>query len=192
MLIVVPMLADGGSWQRLFESSGERAVSSVAGALAAVNEVDVLSNLDLSYTSTSRGRRRIGGSNGGSGGRSSSSTSSMDDSVESSSMNGSSSSAVAGDESSAPGVESSSARDESSSGSSSSAAVEVQKGDPEGPPPVLAAGDDDIYWVSKLHDGLMSAGFYPADEEVRRHSHALRANANLTYIDVAFAPRSCA
>jgi hypothetical protein len=184
------MLADGGSWQGLFESSGERAVSSVASALAAVNDVDVLSDLDLSYTSTSRGRRRIG-SNGGSNG-SSSSTSSMEESVESSSMNGSSSSAVAGDESSAPGDESSSARDESSWGSSSSAAVEVQKGDPEGPPPVLAAGDDDIYWVSKLHDGLMSAGFYPADEEVRRHSHALRANANLTYIDVAFAPWSCA
>jgi hypothetical protein len=155
------MLADGGSWQGLFESSGERAVSSVASALAAVNDVDVLSNLDLSYTSTSRGRRRIG-SNG-----SSSSTSSMEESVESSSMNGSSSAAVAGVESSTSGDESLSARDESSSCSiSSGAAAEVQKGDPEGPPPVLAAGDDDIYWVSKLHDGLISAGFYPADDEV--------------------------
>lgn len=45
--------------------------------------------------------------------------------------------------------------------------MEVQKGDPEGPPPILTVGDDDIYWVSKLHDGLQTAGFYPADEEVR-------------------------
>jgi hypothetical protein len=164
----MPLLAvaDGGSWQGLFESSGDRAVSSVASALAAVNEVDVLSNLDLSYTSTSRGRRRMG-SNGSSGGRSSSSTSSMDESSEASSMNGSSTLAVAADESSAAGDDSS--RDDVSSVSSSSgAAAEVQKGDPEGPLPVLAAGDDDIYWVSKLHDGLMSAGFYPADDEVRR------------------------
>jgi hypothetical protein len=27
-------------------------------------------------------------------------------------------------------------------------------------------GDDDIYWVSRLHGGLMAAGFYPSDEEV--------------------------
>jgi hypothetical protein len=27
-------------------------------------------------------------------------------------------------------------------------------------------GDDDIFWVSRLHGGLMAAGFYPSDEEV--------------------------
>jgi hypothetical protein len=54
-----------------------------------------------------------------------------------------------------------------SSASSSALPIEVQKGDPEGPPPILIVGDDDIYWVSKLHDGLQTAGFYPADEEVR-------------------------
>jgi hypothetical protein len=50
--------------------------------------------------------------------------------------------------------------------SSSIAPVEVQKGDPQGPPPLLAVGDDDIFWVAKLHDGLLSAGYYPSDDEV--------------------------
>lgn len=164
---VVAAAAADGSWQDLFTSSGDKAVSSVASALAAVNQTDALSDLDLSFTSSSRGRRRLDGSNGNSSSSSNgSSTSSITDdaqsaySAPSSSLGSSTVTSPAyssgPDSSSGPG----------SSTSSSGTVVEVQKGDPEGPPPLLAAGDDDIFWVSKLHDGLLSAGYYPSDDEV--------------------------
>ncbi len=48
----------------------------------------------------------------------------------------------------------------SSSSSSSSSSSLVGRGLPE-----LAQGDDDIEWVSVLHRGLQSAGYYPSEEE---------------------------
>jgi hypothetical protein len=116
---------------------------------------------ELSFSSSSRGCRRLAGSNGSSSG---SNGSSSNGSSAGSTMQEADSTTVASGSSTVSAGSSAGTGD--SSASSSALPVEVQKGDPEGPPPILTMGDDDIYWVSKLHDGLQTAGFYPADEEV--------------------------
>lgn len=37
---------------------------------------------------------------------------------------------------------------------------------PAGPRPTLVSGSDDIYWVSELHRALVAAGYYPGDDDV--------------------------
>lgn len=37
---------------------------------------------------------------------------------------------------------------------------------PPGPPPELTIGADDIFWVNKLHNGLINAGYYPGEDDI--------------------------
>jgi hypothetical protein len=147
-----------GSWQALFgSSSSSAAADSVAAAIAAVDNTDVLLNMDLSFgSSSSRGRRRTAFDTAAAA------SSSDDESVTSRSSSSSSSASSA----LTPATLEDAVNNTISNTESNSMPVEVQKGDPAGPPPLLMLGDDDIFWVSKLHSGLMAAGFYPSDEEV--------------------------
>lgn len=117
-----------------------------------------MADLDVSYSrgSSSRGRRRVSAAD-----FSSSSSSGAPAAAAESSSNEDSYSSTQEQQpanlSVAPGE---------AVAAAAAAAVEVQKGDPSGPPPVLSMGDDDIFWVSKLHDGLLASGFYPNDDEI--------------------------
>ncbi|WIA23572.1 hypothetical protein OEZ85_000291 [Tetradesmus obliquus] len=154
-----------GAWENLFgssSSSSSAAADSVAAAIAAVDDTDVLLNMDLSFgsssSSSSRGRRRVAFD------AASSSSSSDEGSVDSKISSSSTSSTASSDLN--PAAAEAAISDSVTNTESNSALIEVQKGDPAGPPPLLNLGDDDIFWVSKLHSGLMAAGFYPSDEEV--------------------------
>ncbi|KAF6259771.1 hypothetical protein COO60DRAFT_1700641 [Scenedesmus sp. NREL 46B-D3] len=159
-----------GSWQDLFGSSsssssggGGGAADSVAAAIAAVEDTDILLNMDLSFggggSSSSRGRRRAAVD------AAAASSSSDDDSVAGRIDSSSTSSSTASSPLN-PAVAEAALSDTAADTESNRLPVEVQKSDPAGPPPLLMLGDDDIYWVSRLHGGLMNAGFYPSDEEV--------------------------
>ncbi|WIA44064.1 hypothetical protein OEZ86_010425 [Tetradesmus obliquus] len=152
-----------GAWENLFggsSGSSSAAADSVAAAIAAVDDTDVLLNMDLSFggSSSSRGRRRVAFDAASSS--SSSDEGSIDRQISSISSSSTASSALN------PAAAEAAVSDSVSNTESNAALIEVQKGDPAGPPPLLNLGDDDIFWVSKLHSGLMAAGFYPSDEEV--------------------------
>eukprot|EP00879_Flechtneria_rotunda_P022601 GHRR01023867.1.p1 GENE.GHRR01023867.1~~GHRR01023867.1.p1 ORF type:complete len:646 (+),score=252.77 GHRR01023867.1:133-1938(+) len=154
-----------GSWQDLFpagvvsqsSSYASSAVDDVAAAIAAVDQIDMLQNLDLTYSRYRQTQQAPPADSNGS----------------TSSSNGRSSQLAAetrvSRQQQQAGTQSQNGTSQQSNLSASSAALapaEMQEGDPAGPPPVLAAGDDDIFWVSKLHNALMAAGFYPSEEEV--------------------------